>query len=699
MSNNKYEMGIGLSVVPYIGPDLYSNVPAVISELIANSWDSSSTEVKIDFDLKNDTITIEDNGNGMSLSELNNKYLRIGYKKRSEESSVFTVNGKQRHVMGRKGIGKLAPFALAEELEIHSANGQDDPVGCVIKWSEFKKAIDEDKSVFVPVPVASSKIKIRKGTKLILRLIRDDKKEDLEEISSLRKKIARRFTVIYPEYDFDVKIDGTSITDKDRPYLKKMEFVWCTANFNEKIKTRCPNLKRDPIIINNHITIGGKSYELSGWIGTVEEPKFVHDDKNDTISIFAHGKLVQEDMLIDMAERQIFASYVVGDIQADFLDTNEQDDIVTPDRQRLNHSDIRYIELKNFIKQDLMAKISSNWTFWRLERFVPKLPHIQAWYQQLKNRSTKTDAARIFKKIAELSIVDEAEINLFNEIMFSHFSELRNIDSLTNISENEFVNQLRQFAPQSARDIEAPEPYNAIPGTVETPNVPDVEGLPAAPAPVVEGQPPSPITPVTDAEYTVSERPEGTRPVNPKPPAYQAPYHFSEISKVIKQLPIEQNFIEVALIDLKNASLAYNNTAYKACIVMLGAVLEGVMLSTIRRSEVLLKLNQMPRQNFPQSVLNVGILSQPLNTTEVAEKISSSLYIGFEEYRKLIKLLIPDIENQLVTNIQHFRNSIHPYKVIKSPEIFADPDAARAILYIASLELITKKIAAWQPKV
>jgi hypothetical protein len=130
---------------------------------------------------------------------------------------------------------------------------------------------------------------------------------------------------------------------------------------------------------------------------------------------------------------------------------------------------------------------------------------------------------------------------------------------------------------------------------------------------------------------------------------------------------------------------------------MLGAVLEGVMLATLRRNDVILKLNQMQMPQFPQSVLNTGILSQSINPSEIADKISASTNIGFEEYRKVIKLLIPGVEDQLLTNIQQFRNSIHPYKVIKSPEIFAEPDSARAIMYIASLEIIVKKIANWNP--
>jgi len=701
MPDSNYKMGIGLSVVPYIGPDLYSNVPAVISELIANAWDSGATQVAIDIDLKKDIITIEDNGNGMSTSDLNNKYLRIGYKKRSEKSSIFNVNGKQRHVMGRKGIGKLAPFALAEELEIQSANGKDKKVGCIIKWVEFKKAIDEDKTVFTPTPIATSKITIKKGTGLTLKLIRDDKKEGLKDITMLRKRIARRFTVIYPEFDFDVKIDGKSITDKDRPYLGKMEFVWGTEDIQQNISAKCPNLVRPPITVHNKIIIENKEYEISGWLGTVLEPKFTHDDHNDTISIYAHGKLVQEDMLQDMAERQVFASYVIGDIQANFLDINEKDDIVTPDRQRLNHNDPRYIKLKEHIKNEMMSTIGSSWSSWRLERFVPKLPHIQAWFNKLKTKGLKTEVARIYKKISESTAITDNDKSIFIEIVLSHFDELRNISGLVNLPDNEFAKHFQQFinhpdqtqtSPETTKsedqqnaqkpDSENPETSsdNATSQSTENNGGQEERG---------ENAPPS--------ESGQNERPEGTRPTNAKAPKYPTDYHFAEISKLIKQLPVEKEFIDIALFDLREAQTAYNNTAYKACIVMLGAVLEGVMLSTIRRDDVLLKLHQAPKKGIPQFILNLGIQNQPLNSREMAEKISESRNIGFEEYRQVIKSLIPNIEDQLVQNIQQFRNSIHPYKALREPDIFAEPDAARAILYIPSLELIIRKIVSWKP--
>ncbi|MEZ4683542.1 MAG: ATP-binding protein [Caldilineaceae bacterium] len=445
MSEQAYSVGIGLSVVPYIGPDLYSNVPAVISELIANAWDAGATLVRINIDLSNDTLTIEDDGRGMSLEDINTKYLRIGFKKRLTSETTFLIHGKQRHVMGRKGIGKLAPFALADELEIHSSNGQE-KVGCIIKWPEFKSAIDSDSTEFQPIPLLDSANSVDKGTKLILRNIRDDKKSSLKDVARLRKLVARRFTVIDPEYDFEVQIDNVSITDQDRPYLHKLEFIWCLGFHHPLISDRCPNLLRNPVSIDHTLDVNETSYEVTGWVGTVEQPSDISIDGNATIAIFAHGKLVQEDILGEIGERQVFASYVVGDIQANFLDYDDENDIVTPDRQRLNQSDPRYIKLREYVKSVVLSEISKNWTLWRLERSIPdalSIPEVNDWYEGL-NKTKKTSAASIFRKIAELKNLNSNEKKRYYKIVADHFNRLRGVSGLTRLRDNEFIEALEK---------------------------------------------------------------------------------------------------------------------------------------------------------------------------------------------------------------------------------------------------------------
>ena len=68
-------MSISLNVLNHLGLNLYSNTPAVLSEVIANSWDADATEVKIDIDIGKNIITISDNGDGMDIDDINKKFL------------------------------------------------------------------------------------------------------------------------------------------------------------------------------------------------------------------------------------------------------------------------------------------------------------------------------------------------------------------------------------------------------------------------------------------------------------------------------------------------------------------------------------------------------------------------------------------------------------------------------------------------
>ncbi len=61
MNNNPYAIRISLDVLNHMGLHLYSNTPAVISETIANSWDADATEVCIDLNAEDMTISVKDN--------------------------------------------------------------------------------------------------------------------------------------------------------------------------------------------------------------------------------------------------------------------------------------------------------------------------------------------------------------------------------------------------------------------------------------------------------------------------------------------------------------------------------------------------------------------------------------------------------------------------------------------------------------
>ena len=119
MADPVYKMSIDLNILNHLGIKLYSNIPAVLSEVVANSWDADAESVNINFDRKAGEITITDDGHGMNVSDINAKFLHVGYQRRNNPKEAITPKWK-RDVMGRKGIGKLSLFSIADIIEVQS---------------------------------------------------------------------------------------------------------------------------------------------------------------------------------------------------------------------------------------------------------------------------------------------------------------------------------------------------------------------------------------------------------------------------------------------------------------------------------------------------------------------------------------------------------------------------------------------------
>ena len=109
--NHKFTMSLSLNVLNHLGINLYSNIPAVLSEIVANSWDADATEVKINVD--NDKITIEDNGCGMSADDINKKFLYVGHRKR--ENSLVSQS-TIAHIWAEKVSENFLCFLYLKKL-------------------------------------------------------------------------------------------------------------------------------------------------------------------------------------------------------------------------------------------------------------------------------------------------------------------------------------------------------------------------------------------------------------------------------------------------------------------------------------------------------------------------------------------------------------------------------------------------------
>nr|VFK01034.1 MAG: Histidine kinase-, DNA gyrase B-, and HSP90-like ATPase [Candidatus Kentron sp. LFY] len=123
-NESPYRMTLSLNVLNHLGLNLYSNVPSVLSEVVANAWDADAENVwiTIDFAKGNEKIVIQDDGHGMTPEDVNSKYLLVGYQRRGPELKREPERTERfkRLPMGRKGIGKLSLFSIAKTIEVRT---------------------------------------------------------------------------------------------------------------------------------------------------------------------------------------------------------------------------------------------------------------------------------------------------------------------------------------------------------------------------------------------------------------------------------------------------------------------------------------------------------------------------------------------------------------------------------------------------
>jgi len=115
----------GGSLVEQLGAQLYPSVTSTIAELISNAWDADARNVWVSVPFDEDwneesTISVTDDGAGMSRDDAQSAYLIVGRKKRVF-AGLLSASGRAFH--GRKGIGKLAAFGTAGILECNTTDG------------------------------------------------------------------------------------------------------------------------------------------------------------------------------------------------------------------------------------------------------------------------------------------------------------------------------------------------------------------------------------------------------------------------------------------------------------------------------------------------------------------------------------------------------------------------------------------------
>lgn len=168
--NEIYRMTVDLNVLDHLGINLYSNIAAVLTEAVANAWDADAERVDIEIDSDSKCIEITDDGVGMTVRDMNEKYLRVGYRRRDHDEPYGKVTAKGRPVMGRKGLGKLSLFSIANSIEIQSAK-DGERHGLIMSSQGIQESVREDKPYYEPEPIPDENVLVEKRTTSALPLM------------------------------------------------------------------------------------------------------------------------------------------------------------------------------------------------------------------------------------------------------------------------------------------------------------------------------------------------------------------------------------------------------------------------------------------------------------------------------------------------------------------------------------------------
>lgn len=374
-----FQLDFDIATIKHLGLQMYATLPPVIGELVANAWDANATEVNITIPETpiddSSEIVIQDNGIGMSDSDLRKKYLIVGRDRRESEGADKTPAPRRRPIMGRKGIGKFSAFGIAKDLEIESANS-----GAVSRFMmDYDKMLADASRRHAEFPPLAPTGSVSEGTRITLRRIAKFRTRRIS-LQLLRRGLARRFAIIGSQHEFTVVINGSPISVEEREL--------------QRLLAKDANGDAYLWQFDDEEIAPATGWTVSGWIGALDRTTTEEDGVDRGVSIMARGKLVQEPFLFNAVVGQQFAlSYLVGELHAEFVDAGE--DTIGTSRNVLvwdAEANARLMEWG----QRQVKKISREWAAKRQSDNVRELEDNEL-YRNFKERAKETGNQRALR--------------------------------------------------------------------------------------------------------------------------------------------------------------------------------------------------------------------------------------------------------------------------------------------------------------
>lgn len=221
---DKVQFKVSSALKNLVGQDLIRNNNIAIFELVKNSYDAFATKVVIDFEP--DKITICDDGKGMSIDDLKNKWLFLAYSAKKDGTEDIKDEKKKsyrdrinRHYAGAKGVGRFSCDRLGAKLDLFTKTKVQNSVEhLAVNWSDFE---EDQKKEFISINVNhevlnddlfSSK-KQKSGTILEITNLRDAWSR--ETILELKRSLEKLINPFSEKISFNIEIKCESEKKRD----------------------------------------------------------------------------------------------------------------------------------------------------------------------------------------------------------------------------------------------------------------------------------------------------------------------------------------------------------------------------------------------------------------------------------------------------------------------------------------------------
>lgn len=435
--HDSIDFGVANRAVAHLGRKLYDTTPPALGELVANSFDAYATRVdivKLDgTDGRGDCVVVADDGIGMDLGGLRDRYARIGQLKKGDDAPDGMA---QRPPMGKKGIGKLAAFSIGNVYEVYTKTRDGDGwVHFTLDYGDL--LVCEDATYPVPyetvgelpsflTEVAPAVAGSDHGFVVLISELRRGWTQRTDE--GLSKQLARRFSLPRRRYEFSVYSDGDAVDLSNHWYYGSLEIV-CTFggtgeglwDFGERDGVSTVDL--DPVLEADDGPAGFsrmKADGLQGWLGFVANPSqlALKDGGGSGVAIYMNGKIADDDAFRDSPRAEFAGRYLVGEVHADFLDRDVLQDSVTSSRQGLDRT-LDAVEMLLAALRRARSAAFREWDRFRsssgtkgLPRFIAEDEKYNQWIEGLPAglRKTNNSLLKTVKVIGDEGSLSDTEL-------------------------------------------------------------------------------------------------------------------------------------------------------------------------------------------------------------------------------------------------------------------------------------------------